>query len=153
MALAGEYPTTGTAMLVETCGGAVFAATAMVSVGSLGFRAAASSADEMAARHTEGIDRDIAVGSTFRLNPKPGLAASGSAGALRKSSMVSGSDSSVCGGAGNSAGETLTSTYLGHRRRNHLVTLTDGPWLDDDPGPPFCSTRWVEVLRHLKKIR
>jgi hypothetical protein len=32
-----------------------------------------------------------------------------------------------------------------------LVTLTDGPWLGDDPDLPFCNTRWAEVLLNLQK--
>ena len=57
----------------------------------------------------------------------------------------------MCGGAGNSAGKTLTSTLSDDAEGTTLVTLTDGQWLDDDPNLPFCNARWAEVLFHLKK--
>jgi hypothetical protein len=94
-----------------------------------------------------GVDGDIAVGSTFRLNPKPGLVFG-----WRTEEIVAGERirQQCVEGPGNSAGKTLTLTVSDDAKGTTLVTLTDGPWLDDDPGLPFCNTRWGEVLLHLQ---
>jgi uncharacterized protein YndB with AHSA1/START domain len=104
--------------------------------------------DEMAAWHIGGVDGDIAVGSTFRLNPKPGLVFG-----WRTEEIVAGERirQQCVEGPGNSAGKTLTFTLSDDAEGTTLVTLTDGQWLDDDPNLPFCNTRWAEVLFHLKE--
>jgi uncharacterized protein YndB with AHSA1/START domain len=104
--------------------------------------------DEMAAWHIGGVDGDIAVGSTFRLNPKPGLVFG-----WRTEEIVAGERirQQCVEGPGNSAGKTLTFTLVDDAEGTTLVTLTDGQWLDDDPNLPFCNTRWAEVLFHLKE--
>jgi uncharacterized protein YndB with AHSA1/START domain len=104
--------------------------------------------DEMAAWHIGGVDGDIAVGSTFRLNPKPGLVFG-----WRTEDIVAGERirQQCVEGPGNSAGKTLTFTLSDDAEGTTLVTLTDGQWLDDDPNLPFCNTRWAEVLFHLKE--
>jgi uncharacterized protein YndB with AHSA1/START domain len=104
--------------------------------------------DEMAAWHIGGVDGDIAVGSTFRLNPKPGLVFG-----WRTEEIVAGERirQQCVEGRGNSAGKTLTFTLSDDAEGTTLVTLTDGQWLDDDPNLPFCNTRWAEVLFHLKE--
>lgn len=109
---------------------------------------ALADADEMAAWHVGGIDGDIAVGSIFRLNPKPGLVFG-----WRTEEIVDGERirQQCVEGPGNSAGKTLTFTVSDDAEGTTLVTLTDGPWRDEDPGLPFCNTRWAEVLLHLQK--
>jgi uncharacterized protein YndB with AHSA1/START domain len=104
--------------------------------------------DEMAAWHIGGVDGDIAVGSTFRLSPKPGLVFG-----WRTEEIVAGERirQQCVEGPGNSAGKTLTFTLSDDAEGTTLVTLTDGQWLDDDPNLPFCNTRWAEVLLHLKE--
>jgi uncharacterized protein YndB with AHSA1/START domain len=104
--------------------------------------------DEMAAWHIGGVDGDIAVGSTFRLNPKPGLVFG-----WRTEDIVAGERirQQCVEGPENSAGKTLTFTLSDDAEGTTLVTLTDGQWLDDDPNLPFCNTRWAEVLFHLKE--
>jgi uncharacterized protein YndB with AHSA1/START domain len=104
--------------------------------------------DEMAAWHIGGVDGDIAVGSTFRLNPKPGLVFG-----WRTEEIVAGERirQQCVEGPGNSAGKTLTFTLSDDAEGTTLVTLTDGQWLDDEPNLPFCNTRWAEVLFHLKE--
>lgn len=104
--------------------------------------------DEMAAWHIGGVDGDMAVGSTFRLNPKPGLVFG-----WRTEEIVAGERirQQCVEGPGNSAGKTLTFTLSDDAEGTTLVTLTDGQWLDDDPNLPFCNTRWAEVLFHLKE--
>jgi uncharacterized protein YndB with AHSA1/START domain len=104
--------------------------------------------DEMAAWHIGGVDGDIAVGSTFRLNPKPGLVFG-----WRTEDIVAGERirQQCVEGPGNSAGKTLTFTLSDDAEGTTLVTLTDGQWLDDNPNLPFCNTRWAEVLFHLKE--
>jgi uncharacterized protein YndB with AHSA1/START domain len=104
--------------------------------------------DEMAAWHIGGVDGDIAVGSTFRLNPIPGLVFG-----WRTEEIVAGEAirQQCVEGPGNSAGKTLTFTLSDDAEGTTLVTLTDGQWLDDDPNLPFCNTRWAEVLFHLKE--
>jgi uncharacterized protein YndB with AHSA1/START domain len=104
--------------------------------------------DEMAAWHIGGVDGDIAVGSTFRLNPKPGLVFG-----WRTEEIVAGERirQQCVAGPGNSAGKTLTFTLSDDAEGTTLVTLTDGQWSDDDPNLPFCNTRWAEVLFHLKE--
>jgi uncharacterized protein YndB with AHSA1/START domain len=104
--------------------------------------------DEMAAWHIGGVDGDIAVGSTFRLNPKPGLVFG-----WRTEEIVAGERirQQCVEGPGNSAGKTLTFTLSDDAEGTTLVTLTDGQWLDDDSNLPFCNTRWAEVLFHLKE--
>jgi len=109
---------------------------------------ALADADEMAVWHIGAVDGDIAVGSVFRLNPKPGLVFG-----WRTEEIVAGERirQQCLEGPGNSAGKTLTFTLSDDADGTTLVTLTDGPWLDDDPNLPFCNTRWAEVLFHLKK--
>lgn len=104
--------------------------------------------DEMAAWHIGGVDGDIAVGSTFRLNPKPGLVFGWRTGEIVAGERIR---QQCVEGPGNSAGKTLTFTLADDAEETTLVTLTDGPWLDDDPGLPFCNTRCAEVLLHLQK--
>jgi uncharacterized protein YndB with AHSA1/START domain len=108
---------------------------------------ALTAAGEMAAWHIGGVDGDIVVGSTFLLNPKPGLVFG-----WRTEEIVAGERirQQCVEGPGNSVGKTLTFT-LSDDVEGTLVTLTDGEWLDDDPGLPFCNTRWAEVLFHLKE--
>ncbi len=109
---------------------------------------ALADADEMAAWHIGGVHGDIAVGSTFRLNPKPGLVFG-----WRTDEIVAGERirQQCVEGPGNSAGKTLTFTLSDEAEGTTLVTLTDGEWLDDDPHLPACNTRWAEVLFHLKE--
>jgi uncharacterized protein YndB with AHSA1/START domain len=109
---------------------------------------ALADADEMAAWHIGGVDGDIAVGSTFWLNPKSGLVFG-----WRTEEIVAGEQirQQCVEGPGNSAGKTLTFTLSDDAEGNTVVTLTDGQWLDDDPNLPFCNTRWAEVLFHLKE--
>jgi uncharacterized protein YndB with AHSA1/START domain len=109
---------------------------------------ALADAHEMAAWHIGEVDGDIAVDSTFRLNPKPGLVFG-----WRTEEIVAGERirQQCVEGPGNSAGKTLTFTLSDDAEGTTLVTLTDGQWLDDDPNLPFCNTRWAEVLFHLKK--
>jgi uncharacterized protein YndB with AHSA1/START domain len=104
--------------------------------------------DEMAAWHIGGVDGDIAVGSTFRLNPKPGLVFGWRTEEIVASERI---QQQCVQGPGNSAGKTLTLTLSDDAEGTTLVTLTDGPWRDDDPSLPFCNTRWAEVLFHLKE--
>jgi uncharacterized protein YndB with AHSA1/START domain len=109
---------------------------------------ALTAAGEMAAWHIGAVDGDIAVGSTYRLNPKPGVVFG-----WRTEEIVAGERirQQCVEGPGNSAGKRLTFTLSDADEGTTLVTLTDGQWLDDDPGLPFCNTRWAEVLLHLKK--
>jgi uncharacterized protein YndB with AHSA1/START domain len=109
---------------------------------------ALADADEMAAWHIGAVGGDIAVGSTFRLNPKPGFVFG-----WRTEEIVAGEGirQQCVEGPGNSAGKTLTFTLSDDAEGTTLVTLTDGPWLDDDANLPVCNTRWAEVLFHLKK--
>jgi uncharacterized protein YndB with AHSA1/START domain len=109
---------------------------------------ALTAAGEMAAWHIGAVDGDIAVGSTYRLNPKPGVVFG-----WRTEEIVAGERirQQCVEGPGNSAGKTLTFTLSDDAEGTTLVTLTDGPWLDDDANLPFCNTRWAEVLFHLKK--
>jgi uncharacterized protein YndB with AHSA1/START domain len=104
--------------------------------------------DEMAAWHIGGVDGDIAVGSTFRPNPKPGVVFG-----WRTEEIVDGERirQQCVEGPGNSAGKTLSLTVSDDADETTLVTLTDGPWREDDPGLPFCNTRWAEVRHNLQK--
>jgi uncharacterized protein YndB with AHSA1/START domain len=104
--------------------------------------------DEMAAWHIGGVDGDIAVGSTFRLKPKPGLVFGWRTEEIAAGERIR---QQCVEGPGNSAGKTLTFTLSDDAEGTTLVTLTDGQWLDADPNLPFCNTRWAEVLFHLKE--
>jgi uncharacterized protein YndB with AHSA1/START domain len=108
---------------------------------------ALADAHEMAAWHIGEVDGDIAVGSTFRLNPKPGLVFGWRTEEIVADERIR---QQCVQGPENSAGKTLTFTLSDDAEGTTLVTLTDGPWLDDDPNLPFCNTRWAEVLFHLK---
>lgn len=103
---------------------------------------------EMAAWHIGGLDGDIAVGSTFRLHPKPGLMF-----AWRTVEIVAGERirQQCVEGPGSATGKMLTFTLSDEDEGATLVTLTDGQWHDDDPNLPFCNTRWAEVLFQLKE--
>jgi uncharacterized protein YndB with AHSA1/START domain len=102
---------------------------------------------EMAAWHIGGVDGAVAVGETFKLNPTPGLVFG-----WRTVEIIP--DESLrqecVEGPGNSAGKTLTFTLSDNDEGTTLVQLSDGQWLADDPGLPFCNTRWAEVLLRLK---
>jgi uncharacterized protein YndB with AHSA1/START domain len=80
---------------------------------------ALANADEMAAWHIGGVDGDIAVGSTFRLNPKPGLVFG-----WRTEEIVAGERirQQCVEGPRNSAGKTLTFTLSDDAEGTTLVT-------------------------------
>ena len=108
---------------------------------------ALSDTGEVAAWHVGGVDGEIAVGATFKLNPKPGLVFGWRTEELVTDETVR----QVCvEGPGNSAGKTLTFDLSETDEGATLVSLTDGEWPADDPGLPFCNTRWAEVLLRLK---
>src|SRR5260370_10405804 len=93
---------------------------------------ALSDTGEVAAWHVGGVDGEIAVGATFKLNPKPGLVFGWRTEELVSDETVR----QVCvEGPGNSAGKTLT-FYLSE---NHwgppLGQLTGGGGPARGPGP------------------
>ena len=102
---------------------------------------------EMAAWHVGAVDGDIAVGSIFRLNAKPGLVFGWRTEQIVPDERIS---QACVEGPGNSVGKTLTISVSDNDDGGTLVTLNDGPWHDDDPGLPFCNTHWAEVLFRLK---
>ena len=103
---------------------------------------------EMAAWHLGVIDGVVAVGETFRLEPKPGLAFSWRTEEIVTDETIR----QVCvEGPGNSAGKTLIFNLSDTEEGDTLVNLSDGVWSADDPGLPFCNTRWAEVLLRLKQ--
>jgi uncharacterized protein YndB with AHSA1/START domain len=103
---------------------------------------------KMAAWHLGVIDGVVAVGETFRLKPKPGLAFSWRTEEIVTDETIR----QVCvEGPGNSAGKTLIFNLSDTEEGDTLVNLSDGQWSADDPGLPFCNTRWAEVLLRLKQ--
>ncbi|WP_458319329.1 SRPBCC family protein [Mycolicibacterium brisbanense] len=103
---------------------------------------------EMAAWHVGGVDGAVAIGETFRLNPKPGLNFAWRTVEITPDEAVR---QECVAGPGNSAGKTLTFTLSDTDEGGTRVDLSDGQWPADDPGLPFCNTRWAEVLLRLKQ--
>jgi uncharacterized protein YndB with AHSA1/START domain len=103
---------------------------------------------KMAAWHLGVIDGVVAAGETFRRKPKPGLAFSWRTEEIVTDETIR----QVCvEGPGNSAGKTLIFNLSDTEEGDTLVNLSDGQWSADDPGLPFCNTRWAEVLLRLKQ--
>jgi uncharacterized protein YndB with AHSA1/START domain len=109
---------------------------------------ALADAGEMAAWHVGGVDGKIAVGSTFYLNPKPGLRFGWKTDEIVANERLR----QICvEGPGSSVGKILTVTLSDAGKDGTLVNLTDGSWPDGDANLPFCNTRWGEVLLRLKE--
>jgi uncharacterized protein YndB with AHSA1/START domain len=109
---------------------------------------ALADAREMAAWHVGGVDGKIAVGSTFYLNPKPGLRFGWKTDEIVANERLR----QICvEGPGSSVGKILTVTLSDAGKDGTLLKLTDGGWPDGDANLPFCNTRWGEVLLRLKE--
>jgi uncharacterized protein YndB with AHSA1/START domain len=103
--------------------------------------------DEMAAWHIGGIEGDIAVGSTFYLNARPGLRFGWRVDEIITNERIG---ETCIEGPGNSVGKNTTFTLSDIEGGGVLVQLIDGDWADGDEHLAFCNTRWGEVLLHLK---
>jgi uncharacterized protein YndB with AHSA1/START domain len=104
--------------------------------------------DEMAAWHIGSIEGDIAVGSTFYLDARPGLRFGWKVDEIVPNERIG---ETCIEGPGNSVGKRTTFTLSDIKGGGALVELIDGDWADGDEHLPFCNTRWGEVLRHLKE--
>jgi uncharacterized protein YndB with AHSA1/START domain len=103
---------------------------------------------EMKAWHLGTIEGEIAVGSTFYLNPKPGLRFGWTTDEIVANTRLR--QTSV-EGPGVSVGRTLVVALSDFDNANTLVTLTDSGWHNGDADLPFCNTRWGQVLLRLKE--
>ena len=109
---------------------------------------ALAEAGEMAAWHVGGIEGEIAVGSTFYLNPKPELRFGWKTDEIVANERLR----QICvEGPGSSVGKILTVALSDAGKDSTLVKLTDSGWSDGDADLPFCNTRWGEVLLRLKE--
>src|SRR3981081_2623837 len=104
--------------------------------------------DEMAAWHIGSIEGDIAVGSTFYLDARPGLRFGWKVDEIITNEQIR---ERCIEGPGNSVGKRTTITLSDSEGGGALVQLIDGDWADGDEHLPFCNTRWGEVLLHLKE--
>ena len=108
---------------------------------------ALTDADEMTAWHVGSIEGEIADGSTFYLNPKPGLRFGWRTDEIATNERVR----QICvEGPGSSVGKIVIFALSDIGDGGTLVKLTDSGWPDGDDGLPFCNTRWGEVLLRLK---
>jgi uncharacterized protein YndB with AHSA1/START domain len=103
---------------------------------------------EMKAWHLGTVEGAIAVGSTFYLNPKPGLRFGWTTNEIVTNSRLR---QTCVEGPGDSVGKILTVALSDSDHANTLVTLTDSGWQSGDSSLPFCNTRWGEVLLRLKE--
>lgn len=103
---------------------------------------------EMKAWHLGAIEGEIAVGSTFYLNPKPGLRFGWTTDEIVTNTRLR---QTCVEGPGASAGRTLVVALSDSDNANTLVTLTDSGWHSGDADLPFCNTRWGQVLLRLKE--
>jgi uncharacterized protein YndB with AHSA1/START domain len=104
--------------------------------------------DEMAAWHVGSIEGDIAVGSTFYLDVRPGLRFGWKVDEIITNKQIG---ETCIEGPGNSVGKRTTITLSDIEGGGALVQLIDGDWADGDEHLSFCNTRWGEVLLHLKE--
>jgi uncharacterized protein YndB with AHSA1/START domain len=104
--------------------------------------------DEMAAWHIGSIEGDIAVGSTFYLDARPGLRFGWKVDEIITNEQIR---ERCIEGPGNSVGKRTTITLSDIEGGGALVQLIDGDWADGDEHLPFCNSRWGEVLLHLKE--
>jgi uncharacterized protein YndB with AHSA1/START domain len=102
----------------------------------------------MKAWHLGTVEGEIAVGSTFYLNPKPGLRFGWMTDEIVADTRLR---QTCVQGPGASAGKTLVIELSDSDNANTLVTLTDSGWHNGDADLPFCNTRWAEVLLRLKE--
>ena len=109
---------------------------------------ALADAGEMAAWHVGHIEGKVAVGSTFYLNPKPGLKFGWKTDEIVTNERVR---QTCVEGPGSSGGKIVTVVLSDAGKDGTLVMLTDSGWIDDDAGLPFCNTQWGEVLLRLKE--
>jgi uncharacterized protein YndB with AHSA1/START domain len=103
---------------------------------------------EMKAWHLGAIEGAIAVGSTFYLNPKPGLRFGWTTDEIVTNTRLR---QTCVEGPGRSVGKTLVVALSDSDKANTLVTLSDSGWHNGDADLPFCNTRWGEVLLRLKE--
>lgn len=103
---------------------------------------------KMSAWHLGGIDGLVATGETFRLNAKPGLVFGWRTEEIIHDELIR---QTCIEGPGNSVDKTLVFSLSDGDNGVTVVNLSDGPWSPDDPGLPFCNTRWAEVLLRLKR--
>jgi hypothetical protein len=113
---------------------------------SLVFKAIAD-VGEMKAWHLGTVEGEIAVGSAFYLNPKPGLRFGWRTDEIVTNTRLR---QTCVEGPGASVGKTLVVALSDSDNANTLVTLSDSGWYDGDADLPFCNTRWGEVLLRLK---
>jgi len=109
---------------------------------------ALADAGEMAAWHVGHIEGKIAVGSTFSLNPKPGLKFGWKTDEIVTNERLR---QTCVEGPGSSVGKIVTVVLSDAGKDGTLVMLTDSGWIDGDAGLPFCNTQWGEVLLRLKE--
>jgi uncharacterized protein YndB with AHSA1/START domain len=109
---------------------------------------ALADAGEMAAWHVGHIEGKIAVGSTFYLNPKPGLKFGWTTDEIVTNERLR---QTCVEGPGSSVGKIVTVVLSDAGKDGTLVMLTDSGWIDGDAGLPFCNTQWGEVLLRLKE--
>jgi uncharacterized protein YndB with AHSA1/START domain len=109
---------------------------------------ALAEAGEMAAWHVGGIEGEIAVGSTFYLNPKPELRFGWKTDEIVANERLR---QIYVEGPGSAVGKILTFALSDAGNGNTLVELTDSGWPDGDAALPFCNTRWGDVLLRLKE--
>lgn len=103
---------------------------------------------EIAAWHLGVVEGDIAVGTPFTLNPKPGLRLSWRTDEIQPDRLLR---QTCVEGPGTSAGKVVTFTLSDLPEGGTLVELSDGVWPAEDPHLPFCNTRWGEVLHRLQE--
>ena len=103
---------------------------------------------EMKAWHLGAIEGEIAVGSTFYLNPKPGLRFGWTTDEIVTNTRLR---QTCVEGPGGSVGKILLVALSDSDKANTLVTLSDSGWHNGDADLPFCNTRWGEVLLRLKE--
>ena len=109
---------------------------------------ALADASEMAVWHVGHIEGKIAVGSTFYLNPKPGLKFGWKTDEIVTNEQLR---QTCVEGPGNSVGKIVTVVLSDAGKDGTLVKLTDSGWTDGDARLPFCNTQWGEVLLCLKE--
>src|SRR5258706_8719296 len=109
---------------------------------------ALADAGEMAAWHVGHIEGKVAVGSTFYLNPKPGLKFGWKTDEIVTDERLR---QTCVEGPGSSVGKIVTVVLSDAAKDGTLVKLTDSGWIDGDAGLPFCNTQWGEVLLRLKE--
>ena len=101
---------------------------------------------ELGGWHDGPVNGAVAVGETLTLESRPGLRFG-----WKTTELVDGTRIvQECVEGPGSTGKTVTFELASDDAGKTVVSLTDGPWDDDDAHLPLCNTHWGRVLVQLK---